>query len=147
MESLMKLIGRTSRCAILFRDEAFYDLGLTGTQHSYILAICKNPGISQVQISKTLLIDKSNVTRQLALLEQSGFITRRQEEGNRRQVAVFPTNKALEAYPRVLSVLGEWNKILTAGLTEEQIEHLVQLMRIALNNAEQATTGNIEDSL
>lgn len=147
MESIMKLIGRTTRCAILYRDAAFAEIGLTGTQHSYILSVCREPGISQNHIAKSLLINKSNVTRQLILLETGGFITRRQDPANRRRIQIFPTDKALEAYPKVLEVLTAWNDLILAGLDPAQQEHLLTLMHLVLKNAELVATGNLEDTL
>lgn len=147
MEPIMKLIGRTTRCAVLYRDSAFAEIGLTGTQHSYILAVCRDPGISQNQIAKSLLINKSNVTRQLNLLETGGFITRRQDSTNRRRIQIFPTDKAIEAYPRVLEVLGSWNQLILAGLEDSQKEQLFVLMQQVLKNAELVATGNLEDTL
>ena len=98
--SIMRYVSRTSRCGVIFRDEAFKDLGLTGTQHHYLIVIYKNPGIYQHQLAKRLIVNKSNVTRQLNLMEQAGFITRRQDLDNRRQVHIFPTEKAIEEIGR-----------------------------------------------
>lgn len=139
--SVMRYIARTSRCSILYRDEAFRDIGLSGTQHTYIMAICNHPGILQHQLAKRLLVNKSNVTRQLNLLEQANFILRRQDPESRRQVQIYPTEKALEAYPKIRHVLQSWNAILVDGLTDLESETLRTLLDKIYQNALLATEG------
>ena len=50
---------------------------------------------SQEQLVKEIYVHKSSVARQLALLEQNGFITRSACPSDRRQLLVYPTEKAL----------------------------------------------------
>ena len=51
-----RLIGIIERCNALYRSAAFKELGIGGYQHSYILAICNNPGISQDEISERVIV-------------------------------------------------------------------------------------------
>ena len=59
MNSFMRCVSRTARCASLYRGEKLEKLGLNGCHHTYILAICRTPGISQEQLSRTIYINKS----------------------------------------------------------------------------------------
>lgn len=115
MEALMRFIDRTTRCATLYRSEKLAEAGLNGCQHTYILNICRQPGISQERLASLIYVNKSNVTRQLSLLEQNGFVERRPSEADKRVMEVYPTQKAFDVYPRVCEVLREWN----AGLLEQ----------------------------
>jgi DNA-binding MarR family transcriptional regulator len=135
MEALMKYISRTWRCAILYRNDKLLHEGLNGYQHSYILKICQNPGISQEQLAKMIYINKSNVTRQLSLLEQNGFITRCPSEKDKRVMQVFPTQKAMDIYPRVHDLMKEWNDYLTEDFTEEQLLQLYSMLELVMNKA------------
>ena len=101
MDSLMKYIARIFRCSILYRNEILVQEGLNGYQHTYILKLCNNPGISQEQLSRMLYVNKSTVTRQLALLEQGGFVTRKPGSADKRTMLVYPTAKAEAVYPKV----------------------------------------------
>lgn len=100
MDSLMKCIARIFRCSILYRNEILAQEGLNGYQHTYILKLCNNPGISQEQLSRMLYVNKSTVTRQLALLEQGGFVTRKPGSADKRTMLVYPTAKAEAVYRR-----------------------------------------------
>jgi len=147
--STMRYISRTARCGILFRDEAFKEIGLTGTQHNYIAVIHNHSGIYQHQLAKKLIVNKSNITRQLNLLEQNGFITRRLDSNNRRQVNVYPTDKAIESYPKIRQVLANWNDILLQGFTDDEKLQLNTLLDKVYQNALLATEGTLmqEESL
>ncbi len=128
MNSFMRCVSRTARCAGLYRGEKLEKLGLNGCQHTYILTICRNPGVSQEQLSRMILINKSNVTRQLNSLEQNGFVTRTPDESDRRILRVYPTQKALDAFPVVRQVLRDWQEYVMDGFTPEEREELTRLM-------------------
>ena len=105
MEPFMKPVHQLSRCFILYRDKQLCSEGITGYQQSYLIKICDNPGIPQEQLSKILYVNKSSVTRQLAMLEKAGFITRSPHEEDKRQLLVFPTQKAIDLYPKLRQVI------------------------------------------
>ncbi len=56
--------------------------------------------------AKSLSI-KSNVARQLAQLEQKGFITRQNDEKDARRLRIFPTDKALAIEAEIRSILAD----------------------------------------
>ncbi len=124
----MRYINRTYRSSLLCRNNTLEKEGLNGYQHSYIAQICQHPGISQEQLAKRIFVNKSNVTRQLSLLEQNGFVYRKCCETDRRILQVFPTEKALAIYPKVHALWVEWSEYLTADFTEEERDQLYALM-------------------
>ena len=139
MPSFMREINIVSRCGSIFRSEKLKSYGLGDNNHSYILILCRNPGISQDALARRLFINKSNVTRTLAQLEQTGFVTRRVSEKDRRVTLVYPTDKAYEVLPTVREVLREWREYLTEGFTEEEKKLLLDLThRLAVRAAEYA---------
>lgn len=138
MHSFMKSITRTARCGAMYRDRLLREDGLNGNQHVYITNICKNPGISQEQLSRTIFVNKSNVTRQLALLEQNGFITREPKQGDKRVLQIYPTKKALLLYPKVRGVMQDWSAYLLADFSEPQREQLREMLSLVLDRAMQA---------
>lgn len=135
MKPLMKYIGRTERCAALYRDEMLNQYGLNGHQHTYIINICLNPGISQDRLAKKIFVNKSNVARQLTLLEANGFVLRKTSESNRRQMEVYPTEKCLTLYPIIMDILGDWNKYLLEEFTDEEKHALLDMMEKVMMRA------------
>lgn len=135
MEALMRFVDRTARCAAIYRSERLEAEGLNGYQHTYILNICREPGISQERLAARIYVNKSNVTRQLALLEQNGFVERRPSENDKRVMEVFPTEKAHAVYPRVREVLVEWNAGLLEQFTPEEQKLLSAMMERVMGKA------------
>lgn len=129
MSSVMKGINISSRCAEAYRNDRLAEYGLSGNHYAYILNICRNPGVSQEELSRIIYINKSNVTRQLAVLEKRGYVTRISSDEDRRITLVFPTQKAHAVFPVIQSVLREWNEYITADFTENEREMLSGMIR------------------
>ena len=117
---LTRSINIISRCAASYRT-AHSTEGLPGIYHSYVFAICLNPGLSQEKLSRHLCINKSNITRHLAYLEENGYIERRTCAKDKRELLVYPTEKMLGAFPEVKRVTGEWNALLSEGIDEGEL--------------------------
>jgi len=95
------------------------------------------------KISREICVNKSNVTRQLATLEEKGLITRQQDMEDRRVWRVYPTEKMQELLPCVRSVMREWNEYLLEELSEEERETLVQLLEKVTKRANEAAQNTL----
>ncbi len=135
MPTVNKCINRIARCAALYQQKLFESEGLSGIQQSYILAVCRNPGISQDQLGKAIIVNKSNITRQLAFLEQNGFITREPKAQDKRVMQIFPTEKAQELFPRIRSVLQEWNTYLLEPFGNQERAQLNEMLELVMQRA------------
>ena len=124
----LKNNGILTRCTDMYRDERFRPLGLNSRQSVLLLQVCKNPGVTQDALSKAIMIDKSNITRQMALLEEAGFVSRRPDEEDRRQVRVFPTDRALALLPEIREGFRAWRAYLQEGLTDEELALFCDVM-------------------
>mgnify|MGYP002513349744 CR=1 FL=1 len=101
-DHVMRYINIVSRCATIWRTDKLEGTELGDQHYSYILVVCRRPGISQDAISRRLFINKSNVTRHLTQLEKNGYVERRQSEEDKRVMLVYPTEKAYEVLPRMI---------------------------------------------
>lgn len=100
MPSINRYIMTIARCSNQFRSERLRDTGLCGQHCAYILRVCREPGTTQDAIAREIYVNKSNVTRQLAALEQNGFVERRPCETDSRAMEVYPTEKRLRCCRR-----------------------------------------------
>lgn len=116
------------RCADSYRGRLLAPLGLKACQAPYILYCCGHPGVSQEQIAAGLHTSRSSATRQLALLEEKGFVTRAPAEKDRRLTLVDPTSKAQAAFPRIREINRAWQDAVTRGMREEEKETLQKLL-------------------
>ncbi len=139
MPSLMRYINIVSRCAAIWRSDKFKDTELSEQHSSYILTICRRPGISQEALSRRLFINKSNVTRSLSYLESHGFVTREHSAEDKRSILVYPTEKAYDILPQVREIIRGWNAYITEGFTEEEMEMYMSMTeRLASRAADYA---------
>ncbi|MGN1095057.1 MAG: MarR family winged helix-turn-helix transcriptional regulator [Eubacteriales bacterium] len=122
MSSLMRKINIISRCESLYRSDKLNETKLGACHHSYVLAICRHPGMSQEQLSKHLYINKSNVARQLSYLEENGYVSRRSDSSDKRISAVYPTQKMLDVFPEVIKTAKDWSEYIFSDLSEEELE-------------------------
>ena len=134
LDGLMKFINRTARCSNFFRAQQLTDSGVSGVQCTYLIRICRQPGISQ-----DLYNDTSVVARQIATLMQRGYVRRELSPTDRRVQQLYPTEQTLELLPRMLEVFSEWEKILTQGFTDEEKETVYSLLSRIYENAEAET--------
>ena len=120
MPDLMHHITDIARCAALYRQEELAALELKSCHASYLAAICDCPGITQDQLARRIFINKSNVARQLVILEEDGFVERRPSPGDKRAIQVFPTQKAKDALPEIVAMFRRWQSFVAQDLTEEE---------------------------
>ena len=120
MPGLMKEITQLARCGAQFRSEQLEELGLKGCHASYLLEICADPGLSQDALAQRICINKSNVARQMTVLEEGGFVVRRVCAADKRMMALYPTEKTLALMPRIHEILKTWSDSITCDLTRQE---------------------------
>lgn len=140
MPSLMWEFDAIARCATQYRTEMLAPIGLKSCHASYLLNICADPGISQEQLARRIYFNKSSVARQLAALEEDGFIRRVTCENDRRIIRLYPTDKTLEILPRIRQVLLDWEQLATQDLTAEEQE----IIRILLNKMKARASSQVQ---
>ena len=91
-------------------------------------AICDCPGISQEQLARRIYQNKSSVARQLAVLEEEGFVRRVCCDSDRRVTVLYPTEQAEAALPEIRQVLGQWESWVTQDLTQAERRSLELLL-------------------
>lgn len=135
MATFLKNINMVSRSATQFCDEQLSNQSdLKGYHAKYLLSVCSNPGVSQDALARILFVNKSNVARQLTVLEESGYIERRQGE-DRRVSLVYPTEKAYRIVSVIKQINAKWREVITEGFTESEKETLLHLTERLYQNA------------
>lgn len=135
MAQFMKNTGQIWRCGNLYRTSRYESLGLGSYQDSYILNVCAHPGITQEGLSKLIYIHKSNVARQLGSLEEKGFIRRETDPSDKRNMLVYPTEKAYAVLDEIKRVNAEWDRIMLEGFSEEEREEVEKLSALLAERA------------
>ena len=128
MSQIIRDITEIARCGAQYKADRLAPMGLKGCHASYLTEICAHPGISQDQLAKRICINKSNVARQAATLEEEGFLTRIPSPTDKRIMELHPTQKTLDLLPEISSVLKEWETCITGDLTPEELDLMAALV-------------------
>ena len=128
MSDISRDITEIARCCAQYKVDMLSPMGLKGCHASYLSEICACPGISQDKLAQKLCINKSNVARPAAILEEDGFIIRQPSESDKRCTELYPTEKTLELMPRITGILECWDQCLTQELTDEEITMVTAIL-------------------
>ena len=128
MSQIIRDMLEISRCGVQYRSDNLEQFGLKSIHASYLTEICANPGISQDRLAKLIFINKSNVARQAAVLEEEGFVRRVPSAADKRVMELYPTEKTLEIVPRINEMLLCWENCITHDLSEEEKELITALL-------------------
>ena len=128
MTQIIRDMLEISRCGVQYRSDNLAQFGLKSIHDNYLTEICANPGISQDRLARLICINKSNVARQVAVLEEDGFVRRVPSEADKRVMELYPTEKTLELLPRINDILMCWEQCITHDLSEEEKELITTLL-------------------
>ena len=132
MAFLMRFANSTAHYFTLYRNSCQgKNQGVDGYQCQSLMEICKRFGIFQDKVAKKIYVNKSSVTRQLALLEQSGFIRREPYLKDRRRMMSFPTEKTVAWYPLTLDMGNTWGGGIMKGFTKKEKKRMCLMKRAA----------------
>ena len=128
MSQIIRDMTEITRCGAQYRTDQLEPMDLKGCHASYLTEICAHPGISQDKLAKRICINKSNVARQAAILEEKGFLTRTPSTTDKRIMELHPTRKTLDLLPQISGILKCWETCITDGLSEAEMEQLATLL-------------------
>ena len=132
MSKIIRNITEIARCGAQYRTEALAPMGLKACHASYLTEICANPGISQDKLAARICINKSNVARQAAILEEDGFVIRTPSPQDKRIMQLYPTEKTLALLPDISPILQQWEACLTSDVSDEEravLERVLERMK------------------
>lgn len=141
MDGLYKWVSITDRLSKVWLNKRFEPLGITSSQHMFILNICEREGISQDCLARRVHINRSNVTRALACLERNGFIRREVKASDRRTARLYSTEKGRGICAEILRIEQEWIERMTADLVPEDRTRVQQLMARVTDTVVRAVEG------
>lgn len=128
MSQIIRDMLEISRCGVQYRSDKLAPMGLKSIHASYLTEICANPGISQDKLARIICINKSNVARQVAVLEEDGFVRRVPSAADKRVMELYPTDKTLQLLPQITSTLTCWENCITQDLTDQEKELVTFLL-------------------
>ncbi len=141
---LLKLTNSIYRCTQVYIDKKFEKFNLTIGTYPYILALNKNGGISQNEISRELNVDKAMSARTVKKLIELGYIRKEENQEDTRAYKLYITDKAKNIIPELIEILDGWADILVQGNHKETIETSLDFLESVLENGKKYRKNQCE---
>jgi DNA-binding MarR family transcriptional regulator len=136
---LFDLVGVLARRRYQLAERHFSALGLNHTEARLLTLLTREGGAAaQETLSGMLHVDRSNAGRGLKRLEAEGYVSRRQDETDKRSKLIQITAKGREATVSVSKLRRRIAQDLFQGLTDEQVGEVFSLLqRIDVNRGDE----------
>ncbi len=105
--------------------------GLTAAQALVILVLCDFGSLTQDEMTKVLSLDKSVVAKTVSKLDETGFLTRRKNTGDKRTYDLFPTEKAKSVHKILKEKLENVYVRMTQKMTDGERKEFKRLLALA----------------
>jgi DNA-binding MarR family transcriptional regulator len=127
--SVGRYISFLCRQSQAFISKKLSSFNIGSGQCPILLALQSNDGIMQDKLSSILGMDKANVARAVTKLEKEGYLIRRPDCADKRIWRIYLTVKGREVLPSLITVIEEWNSILSEGLDPLERETLIRALK------------------
>ena len=98
---LLKFISILQRKTQMFLNSRLDDLGITGGQAPFLVAVCQRGSMAQNHLCEVMDMSRGTVAKMLAKLEEEGYVKRCCNPDDARAVDVYPTERAQALYSKL----------------------------------------------
>jgi len=133
--SLGRWISLLYRYGQMFITKELQPYSIGKGQFLFLIALFRRDGMRQEELSHLLKIDKGTTARAISRLEKAGYVRREPSREDLRANLVFLTPKALEFRPKLAAVLRRWSEIMSAGMTETEVDQALAILERMAQNA------------
>ena len=117
--------------SVLYRQFQIYinnntkDLQISASEYIFLMEMYKNDNMSQEQLSKNLIIDKSATARAIKSLEEKEYIIRKKDDNDKITNRIKLTKKGIEIKDRLSNLLEEWNNEITSDIDKNLLNTVI----------------------
>lgn len=99
---VLRYVGSLSRAINSKADFNYRNYNLQKGQYMFLTRVCENEGINFIDLSNMLKVDKTTTTKAIKKLIEIGYLYRVQDEKDRRESRLFPSEKGLNVYDLII---------------------------------------------
>ncbi|EGG34295.1 transcriptional regulator, MarR family [Paenibacillus sp. HGF5] len=103
-------------------------------QYIFLMAIAFQQPITQKALSKKLLIDKTTTAKAITKLEAEGYVRREADPADNRYQLLYLTESGRQVVPKVQEALDRVKNKTRKGITDEEYDLFVALLKTVLRN-------------
>ena len=142
-ESLARWISVLHRQFQIYLNRELKDCDFNSSEYIFLVNLYERDSISQEQLSANLFIDKAATARAISRLERLGYVLRTRDPSDSRAYRVTLTSKGLAMRDFIKTKLRYWTETISAGLTPEEEEEMLRIIKRMSENALAETKGNL----
>ena len=131
-----QLIHGASRLLLRAGDARLRPLGLAGAQIPVVAMLKHHGPMTQKQLAEMAQIEQPSMAQTLARMERDGMVERKADPADRRSSFVHLTPLALGKLPEAQRALNAGERKVLAGLEEEEVLVLLDLLQRVVANLE-----------
>ena len=135
MLNISKYCSIIDRCSSMYKNNSFKDIGICSSHAPFFFFLSKNPGATQEEISKRLVINKSNVTRSIQFLEEKGYVYKEIDATDKRINHIYLSDDGVKLVPIIRERIYVFNEAVGEVLNEEEIAVLNTLLEKVTKSA------------
>jgi len=112
-----------------------YDINdLNTAQGRIIFSLWNNDNIPISELARQTALGKTSLTSMLNRLEQSGYITRKEDKNDKRTIRISLTEKSKSIEDRHEAISKEMTSLFYEGLSENRIDEFENTLKHILSN-------------
>ncbi len=115
-------------------------IDLTGEQWAVLVLLWNRDGATQEELTNLACVDKSSMSRVLALMEDRGLVVRWIDPGNARRKFIRASDAAHAIQERSLDVSREVLDLVLEGVSEEEYAVCMRVLETVKKNLLQSGT-------
>ncbi|MBO1326574.1 MarR family transcriptional regulator [Acetobacter sp. TBRC 12305] len=128
--------SRIARGLTRVGDARLRELGFATAQLPVLAALKDGAALSQTELARMAKVEQPTMAQMLTRMERDGLIARAPDPRDRRASLISLTPEALARLPAGRAVLRQGNADMTQGLTPDEVDTLVSLLKRVLANIE-----------
>lgn len=128
--------SRIARGLSRIGDARLRDLGFATAQLPVLTALKDGDRLSQTELARWAKVEQPTMAQMLARMERDGLVKREADPRDRRSSLISLTDEALARLPAGRAVLRQGNADITKGLSSQEVDTLVSLLKRVLANIE-----------
>lgn len=135
-ESISRYINQLYRKGIAFLGKEYKEYKIGAGQYQFLVYLYIKDGLTHDELTEKIGVDKAATTRAIVKLEETGYITKVQDENDKRKYYIYLTGYAKEKRKEILDISRRWEAELTSDLSKEALEELYSIFRIMAKTTE-----------
>ena len=127
----------TNEVSKLFRDiinREVEKLGILNSYRQLLFCLGRKDGVNQLELVRETHLKAPTISVTLKSMEADGLVVRKTDEKDARVIHVYLTEKGRQTDDRIREIHHELDRIMAAGIPQEELDALVSTLKKMRDN-------------